>query len=203
MKLPTFDAEDVKIKGKTLRHDGFLTLSEYQLCHKRFDGQWSPVIEREVITRPLSIGVLLYDPAVDSVVLIEQFRPGALLGNTYPWLLEIVAGISESGETPETVAHREVKEESGCLMKELLPVMTFYPTPGASNEKLKLFCGIVDADSAGTLCGVREEGEDIRVHVIPFKQACKMIEEGSILNAPAIIALQWLALHHQEMKQHA
>ena len=116
---------------------------------------------------PLSAS-FYFDPVHDQVVLVEQFRMGPFLSNDDPWLLEVVAGISEPGETLEEVALREVEEETGYKITSLMPVSDFYVSPGASNEKLRLFCGLVDATDAGGIFGVADEGEDIRVHVLPF-----------------------------------
>ena len=95
-----------------------------------------------------------------------------------------------------------MEEEASCSVRELLPVSNFYVSPGATNEKLMLYCGIVDASEAGGYHGLAEEGEDIRAHVIPFLEAYDMVEDGRIANAPAMIALQWLKLHHQDLRRY-
>lgn len=90
-------------------------------------------------------------------MLVEQFRIGPLVGDDDPWLLEIVAGISEPGESLESLAIREVKEEANCEVKHLLPVTNVYLSPGATNERLMLYCGIIDASSAGGFTGWRKK----------------------------------------------
>lgn len=203
MKLSKLGMGDVRVEQEEKVYSGFLRLCRYKIRHVLFQGGWSKVLEREAVVRQPSVSVLLYDPALDQVVLVEQFRMGPMLSDDDPWLLEVVAGISEPGETLESVALREVKEETDCDVKKLLPVSNFYVSPGATNERLMLYCGIVDASSAGGYFGLAEEGEDIRVHVLPFTEAYKMVADGRIANAPAIVALQWLKLHHQELQQYA
>lgn len=203
MKLSKLGLDDVHIDAEEKVHSGFLKLSRYKIRHALFQGGWSPQLDREAVYRAPSVGVILYDPKLDQVVLIEQFRVGPMLSEDDPWLLEVVAGISEPDESLEAVAIREVKEEANCEVKELLPVTNFYVSPGATNEKLMLYCGIVDASEAGGFYGLKEEGEDIRVHVVPFSDAYEMVEDGRIANAPAVIAIQWLKLHHQELQQYA
>ncbi|AMO54357.1 ADP-ribose pyrophosphatase [Endozoicomonas montiporae] len=203
MKLSNLGLDDVRIDEEQNVYSGFLKLSRYKIRHALFEGGWSPQLEREAVYRVPSVGVLLYDPALDLVVLVEQFRIGPLLSNDDPWLLEVVAGISEADETLESVALREVKEEANCEVKALLPVSNFYVSPGATNERLMLYCGITDASKAGGCYGVEDEGEDIKVHVVPFAEAYAMVKDGRIANAPAVIALQWLKLHHQELQQYA
>ena len=203
MKLSNLGLDDVSIDDEERVYSGFLQLSRYKIRHALFQGGWSPQLDREAVYRAPSVGVILYDPKQDQIVLVEQFRVGPLLSQDDPWLLEVVAGISEPGESLEAVAIREVKEEANCEVEQLLPVSNFYVSPGATNEKLMLYCGIVDATSAGGYYGLKEEGEDIRVHVVPFSEAYGMVEDGRIANAPAMIAIQWLKLHHQELQQYA
>ena len=203
MKLSGFGINEVQQDKKESLFSGFLKLYRYRVRHALFRGGWSQLLDREVVVRPPSVGVVLYDPNSDTVVLVEQFRAGPMASDDDPWLLEVVAGISEPGESLEEVALREVKEEADCEVQHLIPVSDFYVSPGATNEKLKLFCGIVDASKAGGIHGVDTEGEDIKVHVIPFEEAYNMIQDGRIANAPALIALQWLKLHHHELQQYA
>ena len=200
MKLSGLDASDAHIQEETTLHSGFLELRQYAITHKLFNGDTSAVLKRESIVRPPSVGVILYDPSRQQVVLIEQFRMGPFLGNDDPWLLEVVAGMSEPGETLDAVARREVTEETGYQVASLLPVANVYVSPGASSEKLKLFCALVDASKAGGTFGVADEGEDIKVHVLPLSDAYDMVTDGRINNAPAVIALQWLKLHHHELQ---
>ena len=199
MKLSGLDAKDVHIQEETTLHSGFLELRQYAITHKLFNGSTSPVLSREALVRPPSVAVILFDPSRQEVVLVEQFRMGPYLDNDDPWLLEVVAGMSEPGEKLDAVARREVTEETGYQVASLLPVTDVYVSPGASSEKLKLFCAMVDASKAGGTFGVADEGEDIKVHVLPLSDAYDMVTDGRINNAPAVIALQWLKLHHHEL----
>jgi ADP-ribose pyrophosphatase len=137
----------------------------------------------------------LYDSNRDEVVLIEQFRVGAAQNpiNT-PWLIEIVAGIMEDGETAEDVARRESIEEAGCEISELIKINTFYLSPGGSSEKITLFCGFVDSENVGGIHGLPEENEDILVRAVPFDEAYNMVLTNQIDSAIPMIAIQWLAL---------
>ena len=200
MKLSGLGSDDAQVENKETLYQGFLNLYRYTVKHKLFKGGWNTPLLREAVVRPPSVGVILFDPVEDTVVLVEQFRMGPLLSDDDPWLLEVVAGISEPGESLEAVAIREVKEEANCDISQLIPVFDFYISPGASNEKLKLFCAIVDSKELGGIYGLDEEGEDIKVHVIPFQEAYNMVKDGHIANAPAVIALQWLKLHYHELK---
>lgn len=61
----------------------------------------------------------------DEVVLIEQIRIAAYDTSETPWLLEMVAGMIEEGESVEDVARREAIEEAGLIVKRTKPVLSF------------------------------------------------------------------------------
>jgi len=159
-----------------------------------------PRICRELFVRPDAVCVLPYDPQTDSVVLVEQFRIGALDKSAEPWLLEIVAGLIDTDEMLEDVARREAIEEANLELHELIPVTSYYPSPGGSDERVYLYVGRCSTEGVGGVFGVPEEGEDIRVHVWPLEDALAAVQNGRIDNAASIIALQWLALNKQQIR---
>lgn len=185
-------------------YQGFFTLEAYQLKHTLFAGGWSEPIRRELFRRNNCVGVLLYDPLRDAVVLIEQFRVGAITHAIPPeqcWLLEIVAGGIEAGETPEEVAYREAEEEAGCQIQALKLIHRFYTTPGGCSELLSLYCAKVDSRQVGGIHGLDEEQEDIRVSVVSFAKAYELVQQGAVNSGIPIIAIQWLALNREQLLQ--
>jgi ADP-ribose pyrophosphatase len=192
--------EAVEIIGRSEPYRGYFRIALYRFRHRLFGGGWSGEIRREVFERGHAVGVLPYDPYAQTVVLIEQFRIGALAGGVDPWQIEIVAGIVEQGEAVEEVAHREAREEAGLSLLALMPMCRYTVSPGGSSESVTLFCGRVDSRGAGGIHGLPEEHEDIRVAVLPFAEAMQWVEHGRINNAVSIIALQWLALHHDRVR---
>ncbi len=189
-----------RVLNKDIVYQGFFRVEKYRLKHTLFGGGWSAEITRELFMRGSCVAVLLYDPDADKVVLIEQFRTGALLNPSKAWLVEIVAGAIEEGESAEEVAYRESLEEAGCEIQELLLINEFYTTPGGSSERISLFCGKVDSSEVGGIHGLDHEDEDILVSAVDFDQAYRMLEKGEIESAIPIIAIQWLALNRQKLK---
>jgi len=186
--------------AKTIVYSGFFRLETYRLRHELFAGGWSPAISRECLERGHAVAVLPYDPQRDQVVLIEQFRIGALEQGDGPWLLEIVAGIIGPGESKLDVARREAMEEAGCELLDILPVCEYLVSPGGSTESITLYCGRVDAGGIGGVYGLAEEHEDIRVQVLPTDEALALLHSGRVLSATTLIALQWLALQREELR---
>ena len=187
------------LETKTLLSD-FLTVNAYQVKHDLFAGGESPVLRRLRLEKEKAVSVLLYDPVMQSVVMVEQFRIGAI-EESRSWLLENPAGYVEAGETPEIVAVREVREETGCKVDKLIQICEFLVSPGISNERIILFCGKVDASEADGIHGLEDEGEDIKVEVLSLEQAANELYTGRINSTSTIMSMQWLLLHKQQVDQ--
>jgi ADP-ribose pyrophosphatase len=169
-------------------------IDEVQLRHERFDGSMGPPITRLVLERGDSVAVLPHDPARGVVLLCEQFRlPTAAHGTG--WLLEIPAGIVETGEDAQACARREMVEETGYKVDALDPIATIYPSPGGSSERIHVFRGVIGLrDDAVATAGVPGEGEDIRIVAVSVAEAVGMVRRGEIHDAKTVVALQWLEL---------
>jgi nudix-type nucleoside diphosphatase (YffH/AdpP family) len=124
------DRRDVKVFKTECLYDGFFQIKRYNLHHPMFDGTWSKLVAREVLERGPVAAVIPYDPIRDTVVLIEQFRPGPMAVNhPSPWMIEIVAGILEKNESPNELSYREPTEETGGSLSEVVPVYNFLWRP--------------------------------------------------------------------------
>lgn len=192
--------DDVQILQREQCFSGFYRLERLQLRHRLFSGEMGAQIERELFVRHDAVCVLPYDPRRDEVVLIEQFRTGALDKADNPWLIELVAGLIDKDEQPEEVARREAMEEAGLELGALWPVCRYFPSPGGSNEQVHLYVGRCDSEGAEGIFGLPEEGEDIKVHVWSVERALAAVRDGKIDNAASIIALQWLELNRDEVR---
>ncbi|MDR5868177.1 NUDIX domain-containing protein [Halomonas koreensis] len=195
-----FGPGDVDVLERRCLHQGFFRLEALHLRHRLFEGGWSAPLVREVHHRHDAVGVLLYDVERDAVALVEQFRPGALDDPDSPWKLEIVAGLVERGESPAEVARREALEEAGCPVGELIELHRYYPSPGACDERVTLFCGLIDSHGLGGVHGLDEEHEDIRVHVLSFARAWELLLAGRLDNAMCLIAFHWLAAERASLR---
>ncbi|WP_454843143.1 ADP-ribose diphosphatase [Rahnella aceris] len=197
----TFGKDDVEIIARETRYKGFFSIIAYRFRHRLFNGEMSGEVVREVFERGHAAVLLPYDPKRDEVVLIEQIRIPALDSSDTPWLLEMVAGIIEEGETVEDVARREALEEANIVVKRCKPAVNYLASPGGTSECLSIMVGEVDATTAEGIHGLEAENEDIRVHVVSREQAYRWVEEGAIDNAASVIALQWLQLHHESLRK--
>ncbi|MGK2915221.1 MAG: NUDIX domain-containing protein [Porticoccaceae bacterium] len=196
----TLTGADVEVIACATAYRGFFTIEEIRLRHRCFGGGWSSPIRRELFVRGESVGVLLYDPRARLVGLVEQFRVGALGEPNGPWLLEVVAGMVGEGETPADVARREALEETGVADMELMPICDYLASPGGSNEKIQLFCGLADLAGGGGIFGLAHENEDILFRVMTAAEAMAALAGGRCNNAATIISLQWLQLNRERLR---
>lgn len=199
---PVLDGKDVQILDRETCYRGFFEMQRIKLRHALYAGGDSEPFVRELFVRGSAVVVLLYDPGRDTVVLIEQFRIGALQDRRSPWLLELVAGIVEPGETSVEVARREAREEAGCEILDLVPVHEYWASPGACSESIAIFCGRVDSEGVGGVFGLAHEHEDIRAQVVAADVAISAVKKGEINNAATIMAFQWLQLNRDWLHKH-
>jgi ADP-ribose pyrophosphatase len=199
-RTPQLSRDDVEVVEKATVYKGRFQIDRYRLRHKRHDGGWSEPFLREVFERGHAAAVLPYDPVLDRLVLIEQFRPGAYAAGRHPWLVEIVAGIIDPGETAEAVVRREAWEEAHVELAEVERIASFLMTPGACSEAVDFYVGRVDAKHAGGVFGLPHEHEDIRVFTASTDEAAAMLAAGRIENALAFIAIQWLLLNRMQLR---
>ena len=197
----TDSTPDIDILDHRTVYQGYFRIDRYRLRHRKFDGGWTDPMVREVFERGHAVGVLLYDPDRDAVVLIDQFRIGAAAAGRPAWLIEVVAGIIDPGESDEEVARRETLEEAGCVVTDLVRACDFLVSPGGTSESITLFCARVTSDGAGGIYGRAHEHEDIRVRVVPTDEALAMLDANIIDNATTIIALAWLGRNREALRQ--
>jgi ADP-ribose pyrophosphatase len=198
-EIQQFSAKDVKIVKTQTLYDGFFKMIKYAFKHRLFEGGWSEVVEREIFERGHAVAVLLYDPELAEFVMIEQIRIGALATSQTPWLIEIVAGIIDEGETPENVCKREALEEAGLEISHLRKAVSYLASPGGTTERLDVYIAKVDASKAHGVHGLEYESEDILVHRVAEQQAIDWIEQGVVENAATLIALQWFCLNKPQL----
>ena len=191
----------MKYRWKLVQHqtlfEKYFRLDEYSLSHELYAGGSSPVFTREIFERGSVVAVLPYDAERRKVVLIEQFRAGAIEDPEGPWLIESVAGVIEPGESKEQVALRECEEEADCSIQRLELISEYYVSPGGTSEYCSLYCGLVDSDGVAGIHGLAHENEDIKVMVVDAAEAFAWVREGRIRSSATIIALQWLQLNLQ------
>ncbi|HKI62228.1 MAG TPA: NUDIX domain-containing protein [Mariprofundaceae bacterium] len=180
---------EYSIREKKALHRGFFHLDAYTVTHERFGGGEETIV-REHLERGDAVAMLLYDPACDQVLLIEQFRIGPAVRNDNPWLIEIVAGMIDAEEEAEAAAMREAEEEAGYRPYAIRHLGKYYSTPGGSSERIELYLGLADSSKpVGDGGGMHHEQEDIRSFWIPRQEAMDWLAGGRINSGAPMLAL--------------
>jgi ADP-ribose pyrophosphatase len=190
----------VEVLERSVVFRGHFQMLRYRVRHQLFRGGMGPELVRELFARGHAAAVLPFDPVRDEVVLVEQFRVGALEAGHHPWLLEPVAGILEPEEAAADVARREAVEEADLKVLDLAPVCNCFMSPGGSSETVQCYIGRTDTAGAGGVFGLDGEGEDIKVHVLPFAQALARLDDGLFNVASTVLVMQWLARNHDDLR---
>jgi len=196
-----FSHKDMTIAKIETKFKGFFAINEVHVTHALYEGGTSITLKREIFERGDAVVLLPYNPTTDEVVIIEQFRLGAIRGDT-PWQLEFIAGMFGENENPIDVAIREAEEEANLIVKQedIIEITRFFPSPGGTSECIYMFAAKVDTANVGGVYGLEEEGEDILVHVMPRQEAMNLLAQGKISNASTIIGLQWLELNYEKLQ---
>ncbi|MGF1551537.1 MAG: NUDIX domain-containing protein [Paracoccaceae bacterium] len=174
----------------------YLAVERHTVRHRLFSGGMSAPVHRHTAAWGDAVTVLPWDPRLDRVVLIEQFRPGAAARmDPNPWCVEVPAGRIDADEDAETAIRREAEEETGLTLGRVERYPGYYPTPGLSTEHLGAFVGEADLSGGGeALQGAAGEGEDIRAFTLSTDEAVAAMRAGAVNTGPAQILLLWLAL---------
>lgn len=193
IKQASYNNKDYAINGREYLFRGFIQVEKVSLRHRLFAQEsYTPVIQRELIHRPEAAGVLIYSHQQQKFALIEQFRVGAIDDADSPWQLEIIAGVLDGDESPESCIRRESLEESGCELNALQHLFSFYPSAGACSERFHLYAAEAELPEHGGIFGMPDEGENILLHLLNYADLTALLVSGRLKNAPVIMALQWL-----------
>lgn len=128
-----------------------------------------------------AICVLGYCKELDSIILVENYRPS--LGR---WNLEIAGGLPSKDESLENAAKREFEEETGWIVNSLKYVKTFYELPGCGNFPTSFYI----AESSETLEQKLDRNEFVRVRLIKRDAVIDLINDDMISEPVTLCVLQ-------------
>ena len=185
-----------KIINKENLYSGFFSLNKYEFIHQKHDGNWTDKVQREIFSGAQVSTLLPYDPIKKEILLIQQFRAGVLSKYDEDYLYEIVAGIIDLNEEPEETAKRECLEETGCEVKKITPIQSYFPAPGSSESYYHLYLGEINSFDGERVMGLADENENILVKSFKVDKVKKMLQEKIIKNGLTLIALQWFFLEY-------
>lgn len=194
-----FSHADIEIQQRDVVYKGFFSIEKIQLRHRLYAGGWSDVITRERFVRGTAVAAVIYDPQHHLIGLVEQFRIGLLDDPAGAWCREVVAGMVDGNQSNHEVVLRELQEEADIVPTQLHTICDYYVSPGGTSESLRLYCAIADLSKAGGIYGLPEEGEDIRMVVVPEDEVFTHLYDGQYNNAATLICIQWLMMNRPHL----
>jgi ADP-ribose pyrophosphatase len=145
------------------------------------------VAVREVVEHAGAVAVAALD-ADDRVMMIHQYRHA--VGRR---LWELPAGLLDTaGEDPLATARRELAEEAGLTATEWAVLLDIVPSPGFSDESVRVYLARGLTDVGRPQLGDDEEA-DMVTRWVPLSEAVRMVFSGAIVNATTVAGL--LAAH--------
>jgi ADP-ribose pyrophosphatase len=134
---------------------------------------------REVIAHPGSV-VVLPVLADGRILMIQQYRYA-----TRQYLLELVAGRIDEGESVKEAAARELKEETGYTAKRLTEFLDIFPTPGFLEERMHIL--LAEGLKAGK--AEPEADEKIISYMYSAEELKRMMKNGILRDGKSIAGI--------------
>ena len=100
-------------------------------------------------------------------------------------VLEAPAGKLEPGEDPFEAARRELREETGMVATEWFDLGWDYPSPGYTNEIIRLYAARGLSDVGQEL----DDDEFLNVKKVSFTSALEMIYDNDIRDSKTAMAV--------------
>ncbi len=139
---------------------------------------------REVVEHPGAVGIVALKENGD-IVMVKQYRKAV-----EQVLLELPAGKLEQGENPLDCAARELTEETGYTAGDLRYLVSFYTSPGFSNEIMHMFL------ATNLKEGKNDPDDDEMVETVEISRdrAMDMILKGEIKDGKTIAGILLLGI---------
>jgi 8-oxo-dGDP phosphatase len=142
---------------------------------------------REILEHPGAVAIAALD-ADDRLMMIYQYRHAVARR-----LWELPAGLLDvAGEDPVETARRELAEEAGLAAADWSVLVDVAPSPGFSDESVRVFLARGLTGVSRPALGDDEEA-DLTHRWVPLTVAVRMVLAGEIVNG--ITAAAVLAAH--------
>jgi len=180
--------QEIKQLKKKLLSKSFFKFWKFSFLVKSKNESIKPYkINREILNVGDVAFALCYSPEEKKFYLIKQFRPFYFI-RKQKYLLEMVGGLVDKGESISSAIKREIFEEIRVKTKKLKKLTTYCPVPGYSDEIVHLYFAEVDKIKLRTLFN-KFENEEIKIYKLTLKQLLKINKSNKVQNVLTKLAI--------------
>ena len=180
--------QEIKQLNKTLLSKSFFKFWKFSFLVKSKNKSIKPYkINREILNVGDVAFALCYSTEEKKFYLIKQFRPFYFI-RKQKYLLEMVGGLVDKGESINSAIKREIFEEIRVKTKKLKKLTTYCPVPGYSDEIVHLYYAEVDKIKLKTLFN-KFENEEIRIYKLTLEQLLKINKSNKVQNVLTKLAI--------------
>lgn len=190
---------DIEITAEDRVYDGF---RDVDIIRYREPDRPDQEIRREIMRAHDAVAVVAWDPTLERLVLIRQFRVAAHVANGRGMTVEVVAGLVENGDEEATV-HAELSEEAGLTATHVTRFARMLTSPGMVDERISFWFATVDASNLIERGGLDEETEETFPFTCTLEEALAAIDAGRIENGIAMFALLYFARNFEKLTANA
>jgi len=181
---------EYRVEEKKIIFSEFFRVERARVRWERWNGAIGKAATRYAVRRGDSVGILPVVDGTDEIVMVRQFRYPVSGRGQDGFLWEIPAGMLDADEDHETAARRELIEEIGVAPVKLEPLISFFLSPGAIDEKFHLFYSSIPHDATLDRTGGNpHEEEDLLIGTFDRKRLFLMIENGEIVDAKTVASI--------------
>jgi ADP-ribose pyrophosphatase len=189
-----FNDMNYQILDEQIIYNGFLKIKKARIRHDTFEGNQTLEITRESMERGDSVAIVIFEKDTNSFLFSKQFRYPTIETSS-GWIIELIAGVLEENEKPESCAEREIHEEIGYKVDQLKFISNFYVSPGGTSERIFLYYAEVNSsDQVQAAGGI--DSENIQLIRIEKDVVKKLIQENQINDAKTLVGLQYYFLQY-------
>lgn len=155
-------------------------------------------VKREIMRARDAVAVIAWDPRLERLALIRQFRVAAHLANGRGMTVEVVAGLIENGDEEATVRN-ELREEAGLEASRVERLATTLTSPGMTDERVSYWFAEVDASNLVAQAGLDEETEETFPFTCTLDEALAAVDANRVSNGIAMFAVLFFARHFRRL----
>ena len=135
--------------------------------------------------QPQGVGMVCYSLDKKKILLQKEFRMA-----TNEWIYNFPAGLIDDGEDAFLACKRELKEETGLDLVEVIEILApSYASQGTSDEEMRI--AIIKCD--GTIQNSTSPMEEIKASWFTKEEVKKLLDKGELMSVRTqMFCWQWV-----------